>query len=168
MAMSQDAPFLAAVLNGALDGIVSIDESGRVLSFNPAATKLFGYAAEEVIGQSVSVLMPEPYRSEQANYLRNYLETGEAEMTGMRRRVEGRRKDGSIFPIELGVTEIEKDGCRLFIGVIHDLRHSEAPRGMVRRAFFASRCRAGATPPPGSGWREGHIPLRGEWRAALW
>jgi two-component system sensor kinase FixL len=121
MPMSKDAAFLAAVVNGALDGIVCIDESGRILSFNPAAGRLFGYAPEDVIGQTVGVLMPEPYRSEHPNYLRNYLETGEAKVIGIGRQVEGRRKDGSIFPIDLGVTEINIDGRRLFIGFIHDL-----------------------------------------------
>jgi two-component system, LuxR family, sensor kinase FixL len=109
------------VINGALDGIVCTDESGRILSFNPAAARPFGYSPEEVIGQSIGVLMPEPYRREHEQYLWNYLKTGRAKIIGIRRQVEGRRKDGSIFPLELGVTEIESSGRRIFIGVSHDL-----------------------------------------------
>jgi two-component system sensor kinase FixL len=129
MAMSDDAAFFAAVVNGALDGIVCIDESGRILSFNPAAARLFGYSPEEVIGQSIGVLMPEPHRSEHEQCLRNYLKTGHAKIIGIGRQVEGRRKDGSIFPLDLGVTEFETNGRRLFIGTTHDLseqRRSEA------------------------------------------
>jgi two-component system sensor kinase FixL len=138
MPTSKDAAFVAAVVNGALDGIVSIDESGRILSFNPAASRLFGYAPDEVIGQTVDVLMPEPYRSQHATYLRNYLKTGEAKIIGIGRQVEGRRKDGSLFPIDLGVTEIQLDKRRLFIGFIHDL--SERRRFEARlRELHADR-----------------------------
>lgn len=121
MVMSRDAAFLAAVVNGALDGIVSIDEAGCILSFNPAAARLFGYAPEEVIGKDVRMLMPEPYRSEHDDYIRNYLQTGIAKIIGIGRQVEGQRKDGTIFPMELGVAAIENDGIRVFVGFIHDL-----------------------------------------------
>lgn len=138
MAMSEDTAFLAAVVNGAFDGIVCIDESGRILSFNPAAARLFGYSPEEVIGQSIGVLMPEPHRSEHEHYLRNYLKTGHAKIIGIGRQVEGQRKDGSIFPLELGVTEIETNGRRLFIGTTHDL--SEQRRFEARlRELHADR-----------------------------
>jgi two-component system sensor kinase FixL len=138
MAMSEDTAFLAAVVNGAFDGIVCIDESGRILSFNPAAARLFGYSPEEVIGQSIGVLMPEPHRSEHEHYLRNYLKTGHAKIIEIGRQVEGRRKDGSIFPLELGVTEIETNGRHLFIGTTHDL--SEQRRFEARlRELHADR-----------------------------
>jgi two-component system sensor kinase FixL len=138
MAMSEDTAFLAAVVNGAFDGIVCIDESGRILSFNPAAARLFGYSPKEVIGQSIGVLMPEPHRSEHEHYLRNYLKTGHAKIIGIGRQVEGRRKDGSIFPLELGVTEIETNGRRLFIVITHDL--SEQRRFEARlRELHADR-----------------------------
>lgn len=119
--MSCNAAFLAAVVNGALDGIISIDDVGCILSFNPAASNLFGYSPEEVIGKNLNVLMPEPYRSQHDGYIRNYLLTGNTKIIGIGRQVEGQRKDGSIFPMELGVSAIEADKKRVFVGFIHDL-----------------------------------------------
>ncbi|MBG0800457.1 PAS domain S-box protein [Methylocystis sp. H4A] len=113
--------YLAAIVDGALDGIVAIDETGSILSFNRAATALFGYGQDEVIGRNVRMLMPEPYRREHDTYLRNYRETGQAKIIGIGRQVEGQRRDGSIFPMELGVTEVEQDGRHIFVGIIHDL-----------------------------------------------
>ncbi len=98
-----------------------IDETGAILSFNRAAAELFGYSKEEVIGQNVRMLMPEPYRSGHDAYLRDYLETDIAKIIGIVRQVEGQRKDGSIFPMELGVAEVKQDGRRHFVGFIHDL-----------------------------------------------
>ncbi|WP_253203576.1 PAS domain S-box protein [Methylosinus sp. KRF6] len=116
--ISGDA-FLAAIVNGAFDGVISIDEAGTILSFNPAAATLFGYAPEEVIGQNVRILMPEPYRSEHAHYISNYLRTGQAKIIGIGRTVEGRRKDGTVFPMELGISEVHLGSNRVFIGVTH-------------------------------------------------
>lgn len=113
--------FLAAVIDGALDGIIMIDETGAILSFNRAASALFGYGVDEIVGRNVRTLMPEPHGSRHDTYLRNYLETGEAKIVGIGRQVEGRRKDGSIFPMELGVAVVEQDGRRLFVGFTHDL-----------------------------------------------
>ncbi len=113
--------FLAAIIEEALDGIIVIDETGTILSFNRAAAELFGYSREEVIGQNVRMLMPEPYRSGHDAYLRNYLETDAAQIIGIGRQVEGQRKDGSLFPMELGIAEVKQDGKRLFVGFTHDL-----------------------------------------------
>lgn len=118
---SQHDAYLAAVVNGALDGVVSIDEAGLILSFNPAAAALFGYGPDEVIGQNVRMLMPEPYRSEHDGYLSEYRRTGKAKIIGVGRTVEGRRKDGAVFPMELGVTAVDTGANRVFVGVIHDL-----------------------------------------------
>ena len=112
---------LAAVVEGAVDGIITINETGAIELFNPAAAALFGYAPAEVIGQNVSMLMPAPYRNEHDAYISNYLRTGEAKIIGVGREVEGQRKDGSIFPMELGVSVVEAEGRRFFVGFVHDL-----------------------------------------------
>ena len=112
---------LAAIIDEAMDGIVVIDETGTILTFNRAAAALFDYCPDEVIGRNVRILMPEPYRSAHGAFLRNYLETGEAKIIGVGRQVEGRRKDGSVFPMELGIAVVEQDGKRLFVGATHDL-----------------------------------------------
>ncbi|WP_424374194.1 two-component system sensor histidine kinase NtrB [Methylocystis silviterrae] len=112
---------MAALVDNALDGIITIDEAGTILSFNPAAVALFGYRPDEVIGQNVRMLMPEPYRSRHDDYLSHYLRTGEAKIIGIGRQVEGQRQDGSVFPMELGVAAVEAEGERYFVGFVHDL-----------------------------------------------
>lgn len=115
-----------AVLDTALWAIIGIDEEGRVLSFNAAAERLFGYAAVEVIGENVIVLMPPPYRDEHGEYLRRYLATGERRIIGIGREVTGRRKDGTTFPMHLAVNDTLLEGRHLFTGVIRDLTHEKA------------------------------------------
>jgi two-component system, chemotaxis family, sensor kinase CheA len=102
-------------------GVIAIDEGGLIESFNPAAERMFGYAAAEANGQKLSLLMPEPYKSEQENYLSNYLQTGKAKIIGTGRELVGRRKDGSTFPLELAVSEIRPRGVRLFIGIVREI-----------------------------------------------
>ncbi|MBX3501477.1 MAG: PAS domain S-box protein [Alphaproteobacteria bacterium] len=113
---------LKAVIDTAVDGVILIDGKGTVLMLNPACERLFGYDAQEVIGRNVKVLMPEPYRSEHDAYLRNYRETGQAQIIGIGREVVGRRKDGTTFPMDLSVGEVkEEGGGSSFVGIIHDL-----------------------------------------------
>ena len=120
-ALRESEARLSAVVEGALDAIVSIDSAGIVQSLNPAALKLFQYQAGEVTGQNVAMLMPEPYRSAHDGYLRHYLETGEARIIGSVREVMGQRKDGSCFPLELAVSKVSAGGRYLFVGVMHDI-----------------------------------------------
>jgi len=112
---------LRSVVDSAVDAIIVIDARGRVESFNPAAERLFGYLAGEVIGQNVNVLMPAPYRGEHDGYLSHYLETGAQRVIGIGREVTGLKKDGSTFPLHLSVGEMIVDGERRFTGILHDL-----------------------------------------------
>jgi PAS domain S-box-containing protein len=110
-----------AVIDSAVDGIIVIDEHGRVEAFNPAAERLFGYPAQEVLGRNVDMLMPSPYREEHDTYLARYLTTGRAKIIGAGREVEGLRKDGTTFPLHLSVGQVTMRGERKFTGILHDL-----------------------------------------------
>ena len=90
---------LRAILETAVEGIVTIDNRGIVDAINPAAVRMFGYAPEEVIGQNVNLLMPSPYREEHDEYVANYLRTGHKKIIGIAREVVGLRKDGTVFPM---------------------------------------------------------------------
>lgn len=112
---------LHAVIDNAVDAIISIDAGGIVQSFNPAAEKIFGYSAAECIGQNVSMLMPEPDHSQHDGYLRNFLTTGETRIIGIGREVIGRRKDGEHFPMDLSVSEFRVGEERMFAGICRDV-----------------------------------------------
>ena len=109
------------IMNTVLDGLITIDEYGVIHSFNPAAERIFQYSPEEVLGKNVKVLMPEPYHGEHDQYLANYLTTGSKKVIGIGREVSAQRKDGSVFPMELGVNEMDVSGKRMFIGTIRDI-----------------------------------------------
>jgi two-component system, LuxR family, sensor kinase FixL len=110
-----------SIIESAVDAILVIDARGQIESFNAAAARLFGFAASEVIGRNVNVLMPEPYHHEHDGYMARYLTTGEKRIIGIGREVTGRRKDGSTFPLHLSVGEMVIDGERKFTGILHDL-----------------------------------------------
>ena len=126
---------LRAILETAVEGIITIDERGIVESMNPAAEKTFGFKAEEVIGKNVSVLMPSPYREEHDGYLANYLRSGQARIIGIGREVLGQRKDGSVFPMDLAVSEVRLADRRLFTGFVRDI--SERKKSEARLADLA-------------------------------
>ncbi len=112
---------IRSVVNNVIYGIITIDERGVVETFNSAAEKLFGYKAEEVVGQNVTMLMGDPHTRDHDSYLANYKRTGQAKIIGIGREVEGRRKDGSTFLMDLGVSEFLRGGRRCFTGVVRDI-----------------------------------------------
>ncbi|MBF0094500.1 MAG: diguanylate cyclase [Alphaproteobacteria bacterium] len=110
-----------AIIRATSDGVVVIDEHGLIASVNPAAARMFGYEPDEIVGGNVSVLMPEPHRSEHDGYLARYLETGEGNVIGNCTRLFAQRKDGEIFPVELTVTDVVCGDRRVFAGIIRDV-----------------------------------------------
>ncbi|MCW5745378.1 MAG: PAS domain S-box protein [Alphaproteobacteria bacterium] len=117
---------LTAILDAVPDAIVVIDAGGRIESFSAAAQRMFGFDPAEVIGRSVNMLMPGPYRDEHDAFIDRFKRTGEARIIGIGRVVSGRRKDGTIFPIELSVSEATFQGNRSFIGFIRDVSERKA------------------------------------------
>ncbi len=125
---------LRAIVDHAADGIITIDERGTIASFNPAAERLFGYHANEVIEQNVKILMPEPYRSEHDGYLANYHRTGQAKVIGTGSEVVGRHKDGSVFPLELAISEMRLGDRRFYTGLLRDITERKAAESKLEQA----------------------------------
>ena len=136
-ALTEKEARLRAILDSAAEGIITIDERGIIESVNPAAVRVFGYPADEMIGRNVSLLMPSPDREQHNRYLANYHRTGERKIIGIGREVSGRRKDGSTFPLELSVSEVRVEDRRIFTGFVRDIterkRAEEELREQTRR-----------------------------------
>ncbi|MCE9580282.1 MAG: PAS domain S-box protein [Deltaproteobacteria bacterium] len=124
----------AAVLDAVLDGILVIDERGTVSTFNRGAERIFGYAASEVVGQNIRMLMPEPDRGAHDQYLERYRDTGIAKVIGIGREVVGARKDGSRVALDLSVIEMRVDGARCYTGVVRDLTERKAAEAALARS----------------------------------
>lgn len=119
--LNDSASRIHAILDTVVDGIITINKSGIVETLNPAAERIFGYTAAEVIGRNVNMLMPEPYHSEHNGYLKNFITSGEKKIIGIGREVVGLRKDGSTFPMDLAVSEMQLAGKRMFTGIVRDI-----------------------------------------------
>jgi PAS domain S-box-containing protein len=133
-ALRESMARLTAVVETAVDGFILIDSRGRILLFNPACERLFGYRADEVFQENVKLLMPQTYSLHHDDYLRNFLRTGERKIIGIGREVVGRRKDGSTFPMDLSVGEARQDGESIFVGIIHDLTERKLTERQLQQA----------------------------------
>jgi two-component system, LuxR family, sensor kinase FixL len=117
----ENASRLKAIIENAIDGIITIDTRGIIESANPATAKIFGYSPEEMIGHNVNMLMPEPDHSNHDHYLGNYLKTGVAKIIGIGREVVGKKKNGTTFPFLLSISEVQLEDKKIFTGIIHDI-----------------------------------------------
>lgn len=122
---------IRTIVEMAADAIITINERGTIESFNGAAEKIFGYSSKEIIGQNISLLMPPPYNAEHEKHLARYLKTGVGQVIGSRREVPGLRNDGTVFPMDIHVSEVFVGNCRFFTGIIRDL--TEQKRSEKRR-----------------------------------
>lgn len=126
-----------AILEAAVDSIITINEQGLIQSVNAATTRTFGYLPEELFNRNIGMLMPSPFSEEHDSYLARYLKTGTRRIIGIGREALGKRKDGSVFPIELSVSEINLPAARFFTGIVRDI----TDRKQVEEALLAERNR---------------------------
>ena len=146
---------IQSILDTVMDGVITIDTRGLVGMINPAAERIFGYTAAEVIGQNVKMLMPEPYQSEHDGYLQRYRATGEARIIGIGREVQGRCKDGSTFALDLSVSEMRVGDERHYTGVVRDITERKQAQleaeqaNQAKSAFLATMSHEIRTPLTG-------------------
>ena len=124
--------FLDEIIENAIDGIITIDDRGIIEHLNPAALALFGFSRAELVGKNVSVLMPQPDKARHDGYIQNYHDTGKKHIIGIGREVHGQRKDGSVFPFRLGVSEVKFSDRKIYTGFIHDLSKEKANEEQIK------------------------------------
>jgi len=124
---------LQAIIQTAIDGIITINECGGIVSFNPSAETIFGYSKDEIIGKNINLLMPEPERGRHDAYIQRYISTGIGRIIGVGgREVIALRKDGSTFPMELSVSEMVLQDSRYFVGIVRDISDRKAAEEKIR------------------------------------
>jgi len=131
--LSELALRLKSVIDTAIDGIITISERGIVESINPAAAKLFGYESDEVIGNNVNMLMLSPDREHHDGYIEHYRHTGKAKIIGIGREVVGKKKDGTVFPFRLAVSEVQLKDSRIFTGIVHNLSDVKEAKAEIQK-----------------------------------
>ncbi|MDH5750599.1 MAG: ATP-binding protein, partial [Rhodospirillales bacterium] len=134
--IAQSEENLQTVVDSAPDGFITINEIGTIERYNLAAENIFGYRSHEVIGKNVKMLMPEPYHSQHDGYLLKFMTTGEKKIIGKSREVEGLRKDGTVFPLDLIISEARVGSSRKFVGITRDI--TEEKRVERMKAEFVS------------------------------
>jgi len=133
-ALQKSQQELQAIIQTAIDGIITINEQEEIISFNPAAESIFGYTTEEVIGKNVNRLIPEPDRSQHNGYLERYIETGRGRIIGVgNREVTALRKDGHTFPMEISVSEMLLPDGRYFVGIVRDISDRKKAEEKIRQ-----------------------------------
>lgn len=124
--------YLEKVIDTVLDGLIIIDENGHIQSFNPAATKIFGYQPADVIGNTVKLLMPEPYHTAFDSFIEDDFNTDTSSIIGSGREVKAKRKDGTLFPLWLGINEMQVEGTRMFVSTVRDLTERYQAQQIIR------------------------------------
>ena len=125
---------LKAIIESAIDGIITIDSKGIIETVNPAAARIFGYQPEEMIGNNVKMLMPEPDHSQHDQYLENYHRTHVGKIIGIGREVIGLKKDGTKFPFLLSISEVKLKDKQIFTGIVHDISTLKRAENALRES----------------------------------
>ncbi|WP_114969102.1 putative bifunctional diguanylate cyclase/phosphodiesterase [Rhodoferax ferrireducens] len=134
--LRQSALHSQTILDNMADGVITIDAQGLIESFNKAASTIFGYRLEAVLGRNVAMLMPEPVRSHYNDLLQLSQSTGPASIVGLPREIQGQREDGSIFPMSLSVSRISRARQPIYIGIVRDITQHRQDEEEIRRLAF--------------------------------
>lgn len=133
---------LKAIIDTAVDGIITIDSHGIIEAVNPAVTRLFGYPSDEMIGHNIKMLMPEPDKRQHDQYIEKYSQTGKANIIGKGREVTGKRKDGSIFPFLLSISEVILSKRKMFTGIIHDISELREVKDALKKEMLLNELKS--------------------------
>lgn len=143
LSVQENEARLQAIIKTVVDGIITIDGQGIIESVNPAVERMFGYKARELVGRNVARLMPEPYSRQHDAHIQRYLKTGRAHIVGIGREVAGLRKDGTVFPMDLAVSEWRLGERVMFTGVVRDITERKRAEEAIASVSEEERRRFG-------------------------